>query len=67
MLQNKKSKNARGNYAAIYQGKLYINNGEEFIKLTKKENDYYFYIYHRKIGTYYDALIGYKKFNSLKK
>ncbi|MCA0429826.1 MAG: DUF5103 domain-containing protein [Bacteroidetes bacterium] len=31
------------------------------------ENDYYFYIYHRKIGTYYDALIGYKKFNSLKK
>ena len=43
--ENKKSKNARGNYAAIYQGKLYINNGEEFIKLTKKENDYYFYGY----------------------
>lgn len=31
------------------------------------ENDYYFYVYHRKIGTYYDALIGYKKFNSIKK
>lgn len=31
------------------------------------ENDYYFYVYHRKIGTYYDALIGFRKFNSLKK
>lgn len=31
------------------------------------ENDYYFLVYHRKIGTYYDALIGYKKVNSLKK
>lgn len=31
------------------------------------ENDYFFYVYHRKIGTYYDALIGFKKFNSLKK
>jgi hypothetical protein len=31
------------------------------------ENDYYVYVYHRKIGTYYDQLIGYKKINSLKK
>jgi len=31
------------------------------------ENDYCILIYHRKIGTYYDQLIGYKKINSLKK
>ncbi|MCE3225987.1 MAG: hypothetical protein K0S32_538 [Bacteroidetes bacterium] len=31
------------------------------------ENDYSIYVYHRKIGTYYDQLICYKKFNSLKK
>lgn len=31
------------------------------------ENDYCIYVYHRKIGTYYDQLIGYKKLNSLKK
>jgi hypothetical protein len=31
------------------------------------ENDYSIYVYHRKIGTYYDQLICYKKFNSFKK
>lgn len=31
------------------------------------ENDYCIYVYHRKIGTYYDQLIGCKKFNSLKR
>lgn len=31
------------------------------------ENDYGVYVYHRKIGTYYDQLIGYKKINSFKK
>lgn len=31
------------------------------------ENDYYILVYHRKFGTYYDQLIGYKKLNSLKK
>ena len=31
------------------------------------ENDYTVYVYHRKIGTYYDQLIGFKKFNSVRK
>jgi hypothetical protein len=31
------------------------------------ENDYYILVYHRKFGTYYDQLIGYRKLNSLKK
>ncbi|MGZ3920691.1 MAG: type IX secretion system plug protein [Bacteroidia bacterium] len=31
------------------------------------ENDYCIYVYHRKIGTYYDQLIGCKKINSLKR
>jgi hypothetical protein len=31
------------------------------------ENDYNICVYHRKIGTYYDQLIGYKKINSFKK
>lgn len=31
------------------------------------ENDYNILVYHRKLGTYYDQLIGYKKVNSLKK
>ncbi|MBA2611688.1 MAG: DUF5103 domain-containing protein [Bacteroidetes bacterium] len=31
------------------------------------ENDYAILVYHRKIGTYYDQLLGYKKLNSLKK
>lgn len=31
------------------------------------ENDYCIYVYHRKFGTYYDQLIGFKKLNSLKK
>ncbi|MDX2173777.1 MAG: DUF5103 domain-containing protein [Bacteroidota bacterium] len=31
------------------------------------ENDYNIFVYHRKIGTYYDQLIGFKKLNSLKK
>lgn len=31
------------------------------------ENDYCIYVYHRKIGTYYDQLIGYKKMNSIKR
>ncbi|PBQ32631.1 hypothetical protein CNR22_12910 [Sphingobacteriaceae bacterium] len=31
------------------------------------ENDYYVLVYHRKFGTYYDQLIGYRKLNSLKK
>jgi len=31
------------------------------------ENDYYILVYHRKFGTYYDQLVGYKTFNSLKK
>jgi hypothetical protein len=31
------------------------------------ENDYNVYVYHRKFGTYYDQLIGYKKLNSLRK
>ncbi|MBA3664762.1 MAG: DUF5103 domain-containing protein [Bacteroidetes bacterium] len=31
------------------------------------ENDYCIYVYHRKIGTYYDQLIGCKKINSIKR
>ncbi len=31
------------------------------------ENDYNILVYHRKLGTYYDQLIGYKKINSLRK
>jgi len=31
------------------------------------ENDYNIFVYHRKFGTYYDQLIGFKKLNSLKK
>ena len=31
------------------------------------ENDYNIFVYHRKIGMYYDQLIGFKKMNSLKK
>jgi hypothetical protein len=31
------------------------------------ENEYCVYVYHRKFGTYYDQLIGFKKFNSLKR
>jgi hypothetical protein len=31
------------------------------------ENDYCIFVYHRKIGAYYDQLVGYKKLNSLKK
>jgi hypothetical protein len=31
------------------------------------ENDYAVYVYHRKFGTYYDQLIGYKRLNSLRK
>jgi hypothetical protein len=31
------------------------------------ENDYYILVYHRKFGTYYDQLIGYRKLNTLKK
>jgi hypothetical protein len=31
------------------------------------ENDYNIYVYHRKFGTYYDQLIGFKKLNSLKR
>jgi hypothetical protein len=31
------------------------------------ENDYYIMVYHRKFGTYYDQLLGYKKLNSLKR
>jgi len=31
------------------------------------ENDYYILVYHRKFGTYYDQLVGYKKLNSLKR
>lgn len=29
------------------------------------ENDYYILVYHRKFGTYYDQLLGYKKLNTL--
>lgn len=28
------------------------------------ENDYYIFIYHRPIGTYYDTLVGYRRLNS---
>jgi hypothetical protein len=31
------------------------------------ENDYNILVYHRKFGTYYDQLLGYKKLNSLKR
>lgn len=31
------------------------------------ENDYNIFVYHRKFGTYYDQLIGFKKLNSLKR
>ncbi|MDI1355276.1 MAG: DUF5103 domain-containing protein [bacterium] len=31
------------------------------------ENDYNILVYHRKFGTYYDQLIGYKKINTLRK
>ncbi len=30
------------------------------------ENDYAIFVYHRKFGTYYDQLIGYKKINTLR-
>lgn len=50
--ENNKSRNARGNYAVVYKGKLYINNGEQFIELTKKENDFYFYGYISKSASF---------------
>jgi len=31
------------------------------------ENDYYILVYHRKFGTYYDQLLGYKKLNTLQR
>jgi len=31
------------------------------------ENDYNIFVYHKKFGTYYDQLIGFKKLNSLKR
>jgi hypothetical protein len=31
------------------------------------ENDYCIYVYHRKIGSYYDQLVGCKKMNSIKR
>jgi hypothetical protein len=31
------------------------------------ENDYAIYVYHRKFGTYYDQLVGFRKFNSLRR
>lgn len=31
------------------------------------ENDYSIFVYHRKFGTYYDQLVGFKKLNSLKR
>ena len=31
------------------------------------ENDYAVYVYHRRFGTYFDQLIGYKRLNSLRK
>lgn len=31
------------------------------------ENEYSIFVYHRKFGTYYDQLVGYKKINSLRK
>lgn len=31
------------------------------------ENDYCIFVYHRKFGTYYDQLIGFRRLNSLKK
>lgn len=43
--ENQKKRNARGNYAAVYNGKLYINNGDDFVNLIKKGSDFYFYGY----------------------
>lgn len=37
--------NARTNFAVVYQGKTYINNGEYFTELSKKNNDFYFFGY----------------------
>lgn len=31
------------------------------------ENDYNIYVYHRKFGTYYDQLVGFKRLNTLRK
>jgi hypothetical protein len=34
---------------------------------SETENNYAVYVYYRKPGTYYDALVGYTVLNSLKK
>jgi hypothetical protein len=44
-------------------GDMSITEGNHW----ETENDYYILVYHKKIGTYYDQLIGYKKVNSLRK
>ena len=43
--EKQKKRSARGNYAAVYNGKPYINNGDEFVSLVKKGEDFYFYGY----------------------
>lgn len=43
--EEQKKRNARNYFAAVYQGKLYLNNGFNFVHLVKKGEDFYFYGY----------------------
>lgn len=46
------------------------NSGDETVTEGNHwdtENDYCIFVYHRKFGTYYDQLIGFRRMNSLKK
>jgi hypothetical protein len=57
------------NYMLVFSGDnkkggdMSITEGNHW----ETENDYYILVYHKRIGTYYDQLIGYKKTNSLRK
>jgi len=71
----------RGYEATLYVKQGYYNyeyvlsndakkSGDESVtegSFWDTENDYYIYVYHRRFGTYYDQLIGFKKLNSLNK
>ncbi|MCD6065489.1 MAG: hypothetical protein K0S33_315 [Bacteroidetes bacterium] len=53
---------------------VYAKDGKSAVDETmiegnhwETENDYTIYVYHRKLGTYYDQLIGVKKLNSIRK
>lgn len=57
------------NYLIVLSNDVNKSGDESVIEGShwETENDYAVFVYHRKIGTYYDQLIGYKKMNSLKK